>query len=141
MQMPLSYSFKVRNKKEVRGTVRSEEEFYQAIEKALEAYETEDIEIALRRIGKGVCPRSFPTSRQSYYFMDIYYKTHGGDNATDLARLPNAGGVLDQPHIFFSASDVISSQRAKFLRKKLDANKDKVHREPNISERSFRGKE
>lgn len=114
---PLPYSFRVGNK-DTKGVIHSEEELFQAIEKALSVYKTNDIEIALRRIGKGICPKSFPLTRQSVYFLDIYSKTHGGDSGNQLINLPNAGGVLDQPNIFFSAADTISEIRSRYIRKK-----------------------
>lgn len=122
---PLTYSFKNRNSPEVRGVVTSEQEFFEAIDLAFEVHKTNDIEIALRRIGKGVCPKSFPLTRQSYYFLDIYAKTHGGEYGTDLTFLPNSGGILDQPNIFYAASSVISSIRSAFFRKRLDESKNK----------------
>jgi hypothetical protein len=121
---PLPYSFRVGNK-DVKGVIHSEEELFQTIEKAFDVYKTDDIEIALRRIGKGICPKSFPMTRQSFYFLDIHSKTHGGESGNTLINLPNEGGVLDQPNIFFSATDVISSVRARSLRKRYGQNDNK----------------
>lgn len=120
---PLSYSFRVGNK-DTKGVIHSEEEFFQAIEKALSVYKTDDIEIALRRIGKGVCPKSFPLTRQSVYFLDVYSKTHGGESGNQLTMLPNTGGVLDQPNMFFSVSDIISEVRARYIRKKYGSHEN-----------------
>lgn len=101
----------------------------------MKTYQTDDLEIALKRIGKGVCPKSFNISRQSYYYLDLYRKTHGGDYGIDLTHLPLSGGVLEQPNIFFAASDIISSVRSQHFSDKIDREReDNVHRQANSGE-------
>jgi hypothetical protein len=67
-----------------------------------------------------VCPKSFPITPQSYYFLDLYHKTHGGQYGGDLTHLPITGGVLEQPNVFFMASDIISNVRSQHFSEKID---------------------
>jgi hypothetical protein len=128
----------VRNTPATSIKIDSEDELFRVIGLTLRAHLTDDVAIALKRIGKGVCPKSFPISHQSYYFMDLYNETHGGEGGLELKHLPEAGGVLDQPNIFFNASNVIRQVRAEFYSKKIkDATSDKVHR-PTDTEASGR---
>lgn len=139
---PISYSFKVRNQPEISGTIDSQESFYEAVDLAFRTYQTDDISTALRRIGKGICPRSFPTSSQSLYFLDMYYLTHGGESGLDLVHLPNEGGILDQPSLFFRACEIISHQKALKTRKRLkeieDQSKSEISGQVRNSESGFR---
>lgn len=121
---PLTYSAKVRGKEIVSGTVTSEESLFTAIDKLLDAYKASDVTVALRRIGRGVCPKSFPVSPQSHYFLGLYHITHGGEYGLDLMHLPNEGGALDQPNIFFSSSTAISHIRGKFFGDKIKKSED-----------------
>lgn len=101
---------------------------------ALDVYRTNDTTIALRRIGKGVCPKSFPISRQSYYFLELYDLTHGGEYGTELLHLPLTGGVLEQANIFHQACSVISTARSRIFREKLDRatnNPSKISQQAN----------
>ena len=75
-------------------------------------------------MGRRVCPKSFPVSPQSYYFMELFGRTHGGEAGTDLTHLPQSGGILEQPNIFFHASDIIADVKARHYIKKLKATKD-----------------
>ena len=134
---PIPYHHKVKQRPEIRGLITSKDGLTKAVEEALEVYRTDDILTALRRIGLGICPKSFPIDAQSFYFLDLYNKTHGGETGNQLINLPNSGGVLDQPNIFFSASEIIGIQRSKFLQRKLDeanAGKDKVHQRADNGE-------
>ena len=105
----------------------SEAALFEAIDVALRTYQTEDLQVVLKRLGKGICPKSFPVTQQSLYFLDIYYKTHGGEYGTDLVHLPNSGGVLDQPNLFFVASDIIARVRSRYFKARLDEDKNKTH--------------
>lgn len=91
----------------------------------MKTYQTDDASLALRRIGKGVCPKSFPLSSQSLYFLNLYGITHGGDYGNDLTHLPVSGGALEQPAIFYTASDIISSVRARHFSEKMEEDKKK----------------
>lgn len=125
---PLPYSFKVRNERPVSGTVRSEEDLYTAIQKALDAYKTEDIKIALKKIGKlGVCPKSFPITAQTAHFIEIHSRTHAGDYGTELRFLPLPGSLYEQPNLFFVVCDIINRVRSRMFREKL-ANQDNLYR-------------
>ena len=79
--------------------------------------------MALRRIGKGICPKSFPISKQSHYFLELFRLCHGGEYGLELMRLPHSGGVLDQSAIFFQASDIIRAVKSRLFKEKLDASK------------------
>lgn len=116
---PIPYKAKVRNQPEISGFIRSEEELDGAIERILRLYQTEDFEVALRRIGRGFCPKSYPISPQSFYFLDLYYKTYGGEYGTELRHLPLRGGALDQPSLFYAAMDVIVAEKYKHIGKQL----------------------
>jgi hypothetical protein len=118
---PIPYEFKVRNLPAIAGLVSSEEDLVNVFETALETFQTTNMDVALRRVGKGICPKSFPLSPQSLYFLDLYHKTHGGEAGCDLTHLPIAGGLLDQPNIFFSAVDVIRAVKIDRYNRKIDA--------------------
>jgi hypothetical protein len=82
-----------------------------------------------------VCPRSFPISPQSFYFLDLYGRTFGGKYGTDLVHLPLGGGVVEQPNIFFEATDIIRSEHSKYVTKKMEnslGSDNKVSRETNM---------
>ena len=128
---PVSYVAKVRNQPEIKGSIQSEEELDDAIDQIQTLYQTDDIEVALRRVGKGFCPKSYPISQQSFYFLDLYQKTHGGEQGMELLHLPLAGGALDQPNIFYAAMDVIAAERAQTWRKKFAEIEDKSSGETN----------
>ena len=131
---PIPYAFKVRNSPLKKGTVKSEDGLYKAITIALEVHRTDDASIALRRIGKGICPKSFPITRQSYYFLELFSLTHGGEAGTELTNLPLSGGVLEQPAIFFNACNIIGSVRSRYLRDKLGEHKQSNNQNKSIQQ-------
>lgn len=132
---PIKYSYKVRNIPELRGLIRSKEELFSVLDRALQLYKTEDLRVALKRMGRGVCIKSLPVFQECYYFLDLYNKTHGGETGTELLHLPYSGGILEQPQIFFDACDHITRVKSAFLREKLDA-EDKNRSQDNISGKS-----
>lgn len=119
---PILFEFKLRNQPPISGSVTSESELIETLDRLLELHQTEKFSIALRRLGKGLCPRSFPLSRQSYYFLELYRLTRG--EGYSLARLPLSGGVLDQPNIFYRACSAIDKAVDSF-KKEQDAKQDK----------------
>jgi hypothetical protein len=112
--------YRVRGKELLGGTIYSESDLFKVLRDAQALYETEEVQVALRRIGKGVCPKSFPITKQSHYFLELFRLTHGGEYGLELMRLPLSGGVLDQPAIFYQASDIIRNVKSRFIKAKLD---------------------
>jgi len=104
-------------------TIRTEEELFDALYELTE--EELSIEIALRRIGKGLCPKSFPVSSLSVHLIDVVDICQGGITGTDLVMLPYPQfSIFDQPNIFFQARNLINQVRAQYFKEK-EPQKDK----------------
>ncbi len=103
-----------RGKPGINKDLHSETEFFQAIDEVLELYEVDQVEVALRKMGQGICPRSFPLSRQSEKFLEIFSICHGGQSGLDLLQLPHPGAVMDQPAKLLDAFALIKSEKAQY---------------------------
>lgn len=89
----------------------SKEEFYVQLRDKIKEHETNDLEILCRRIGKGVCIKSFPTTRLSVYLVDLI------QFCKEFHSLPCEGSVQEQPNLFFEAYRVINSEIAQLEEK------------------------
>jgi len=73
------------------------------------------IEKALRKIGKGICPLSFPISTQTHRMIELVNLCQGGYSGTDLVMLPYPNlSLLENPNIFFEARRIINDTKAIF---------------------------
>ena len=86
------------------GRSISKDQFFQELERACRQYETEDLPILLRRIGKGVCIKSFPSTFLSTYLFNLV------ELCRDFKSFPCPGGLLDQPALFFQAYAIVTSE-------------------------------
>jgi hypothetical protein len=105
---------------EVSGIVNSEEEFYESVDKLLDAHKTERLEVALRfyRIGNinGICPKSFPRTQLSTNLMSIINLCVGGESGTDIQNFPSYGGILEQSNLFIEAYYIWRQEHTSFIK-------------------------
>lgn len=73
-------------------------------------FEPHEFERGLRRIGKGVCIKSFPLTAFTERMLELFFLTHGGFSGIELTFLPCQGSIYDNPNLFFEASNVIGEE-------------------------------
>ena len=71
-------------------------------------------------IGRGVCPKSIPLDSDILWWIELVDACSGGYSGIDLLQLPVAGGITDQPSLFFDIRRTIISIR-ETLRKESES--------------------
>lgn len=95
--------------------VVSEEDLFEVLQELTQS--GLKIEIALRRIGKGLCIKSFPVTHQSFRLIELVELCQGGYSGADLVMLPYPSlSVLENPNLFFEARDIYNQARNRFLK-------------------------
>lgn len=87
------------------GRTLSKGEFWRRYKAASKKYHTGNLRILLKRLN--VCAKSFPVDPLSAHLLEIVFLCQDGER--NLRFLPEAGGLYDQPALFFEARELINA--------------------------------